>query len=93
MIVTQLLPLAAILVSSLTTFTHAAIPDDRQQQQPPKGKAFDHILIIFLENTVSVSLSDNASMATPNYLKMFRQLTHIFFFLPPLPNQTFRTTP
>ncbi|KAH7052578.1 phosphoesterase family-domain-containing protein [Linnemannia elongata] len=57
MILKQLFPLAAIFASALiTTFTHAAEPDDlstihHQQQQPPKGKAFDHILIILLENT------------------------------------------
>lgn len=92
MIFTQLLPLAAILASSLTTFTHAANPDDpptiHHQQQPPKGKAFDHILIIFLENTVSVFFfSDNAPMATPNYLKMLHANSHPHFFFrrPPPP--------
>ena len=91
MIFTQLLPLAAFLASSLATFTHAAKPDEpptiNQQQQPPKGKAFDHILIILLENTVSISLSDERTYlpfafsptATPNYLKMPMQLnTHLF---------------
>ncbi|KAF9547967.1 hypothetical protein EC957_007480 [Mortierella hygrophila] len=42
-----------MFASLLATFTHAAKPDNppNNQQQPPKGKAFDHIFIIFLENT------------------------------------------